>query len=571
VNLRRARSVVSRSVAAVRPRRLSKERVLGVHYAIARAFADAETLDDVADLLLETLVHSLVWKSGALWVASAGGSTLRCSAVYPRDGALEGWAAHVSALELAEGVGLPGRVWKTGTSSWISDTEIDDNFPRQALAREVGLRHAFAFPIQVGGSTVAVIELLAARIREVDPDQVEFLTAVGHQLGSFLRRIEARRTVVVSEARKAAVLAAAVDAIVSADDTGRILDFNAAAEVMFGRQREDVIGRRIGDLIVPPELREQHETSLARYIDTGESRILGRRVRTWGLRSDGTRLAVELTITEAALDGRPMFTAFIRDISRERQAETARDRFLEILSHELRTPVTSIYGFSKLALRPALSPTSRDELLADISSEADQLFRMVEDLIVLARAERGGTAIALEPVSLDRVVDRAVAAISTRWPGLEFRVTTNSLGAVILAEETYLEQLLRNILTNAGKYASAGGLVEILIEHDPAEARVRILDRGPGIDPAEIQSLFEIDYRSPSTEALAQGSGIGLFVAKWLAEAMGGRIWASRRDEGGSEFGFALPVLDDAATEHRGPGDELVDEEPLVIGAEGSL
>ena len=113
--------------------------------------------------------------------------------------------------------------------------------------------------------------------------------------------------------------------------------------------------------------------------------------------------------------------------------------------------------------------------------------------------------------------------------------------------------MLRNLLTNAAKYAESGRLIEITVEHGDLESIVRVLDRGAGIDPAEAERLFEIDYRSPRTQGLAQGSGIGLFVARWLVESMGGRIWARPRAGGGSEFGFSLRSADTALDDVEEP------------------
>ena len=521
------------------------ERRLAVQYAIARAFAEAEELDEVSPLLLQNLAAALGWQSASLWVLGEDRLTLRCAATHPMVGPLRPWAERTLAFRPPIGVGLPGRVWASGESIWITDTRKDKNLPRQAVARAVGLRHAFAFPIRSRGTMVAVIDLFAAEVRGIDPEQAELLEAVGHQLGSFIERTESRRAVAQSEARKTAILNAAVDGIVVADADGRVVDFNPAAEALFGRPRSEVLGRRIADVLVPDDLRPLHEAGLARYLATGESRILGRRVRTWAAHADGWRLPVELTVTELRVDDRPMFTAFLRDVTRERQAETARDRFLEILSHELRTPVTSIYGGAKVAARPTIGREQQLELLADIASEADHLYRLVEDLMVLARAERGAGEISLEPVSLNRVVERVVTAHAAHWPELEFRVRPGSSGLPVHADSTYLEQLLRNIVTNAAKYGGAGRLVEIEVDHGEAESIVRVLDRGPGLIESEVRRLFEMDYRSPLTEGLAKGSGIGLFVARWLVEGMGGRIWAVAREGGGSEFGFALPTVTD--------------------------
>lgn len=535
------------------------ERQLAIQYAVARSFAEGETLADVSGLLLRTLVEVLGWETAALWAADERDQILRCVDLIALDDRLAPWTAETQHLTFGPGEGLPGRVWRDRAAIWVRDTDDETNFPRRGLARRVGIRHGFAFPVTSRGSVRAVIELFAADALDPDEAQAGFLEAVGHQLGSFLGRIEARREVSESDARKASILTAAVDAIVSADGAGRIIEFNPAAERMFGWDRVDVVGHLIADVLVPPDLRSTHSEGLERYMTTGEPRILGRRVRTKGRRSDDSTLPVELTVTETRVDGRPMFTAFIRDISVELEAEIARDRFLEILSHELRTPVTSIYGGASVLARPTLAPDQQRALLDDIVGEADRLHRLVEDLIILARAERGALTIGLEPVHLDQIAERVVSEMRTRWPALEFRVRSSGGRRAVEGDETSVEQVLRNLLSNAAKYGADGRTIEVAIDHVGPESTVRVLDQGPGIEPAEAHRLFEIDFRSSLTHGLAEGSGIGLFVARWLVEGMGGRIWAERRPEGGSEFGFALrPVDEDTGDLEAGRGPVLM-------------
>jgi PAS domain S-box-containing protein len=300
------------------------ERRLTVLYAIAHAFAAADELDDVSKRLLQTLVGTLGWQSAALWLPAEDGSTLECAAVHPLDGPLASWAEATSSLRPPIGSGLPGRVWTLGEACWIADTEAEPDFRRRAAAQAVGLRHAFAFPVWVRGNLGAVVELVGSGVREADGEQTAFLSAIADQLGSFIERIETRREVARSDAQKAAILRAAVDAIVVADAEGRIVDFNPAAESLFGRPRYSVIGKHIANVLVPDDLRRQHAAGLGRYLVTGESRILGRRVRTSALHADGSRVPVELTVTAFRIEDRPMFTAFIRDSRPDHAAEAVR-------------------------------------------------------------------------------------------------------------------------------------------------------------------------------------------------------------------------------------------------------
>jgi signal transduction histidine kinase len=131
-----------------------------------------------------------------------------------------------------------------------------------------------------------------------------------------------------------------------------------------------------------------------------------------------------------------------------------------------------------------------------------------------------------------------------RWPAIRFEVRS-SPAPTARGDESYVEQVMRNLISNAAKYSPAGSTVAVVVDETMEGIRARVLDRGPGIDPAESAKLFELYYRSPSTAANTGGAGIGLFVCRALVEAMGGRIWASPRPEGGAEFGFVLARQDE--------------------------
>lgn len=236
-------------------------------------------------------------------------------------------------------------------------------------------------------------------------------------------------------------------------------------------------------------------------------------------------------------------------VEAERQANEWREAFIAVLSHELRTPITTILGASAVLTRPGDPGQNerREELLDDIAGEAARLERIVSDLVVLSQSERGALELTGEPVGLQRIVARVVADEERRWPQVQFQLEAEPPQAIVLAEETYVEQVLRNILGNAAKYGGPGTLVRVVCGSDDDEATVRILDDGPGFPPDETDRLFESFYRSAQSARLVSGSGIGLFVCARLIEAMDGRIWARGRPEGGAEFGFALRLVEDLA------------------------
>lgn len=234
------------------------------------------------------------------------------------------------------------------------------------------------------------------------------------------------------------------------------------------------------------------------------------------------------------------------DLTDRRETEEFREEFLGILSHELGTPITSIYAASTLLQRPGLDEASRAELLDDIGQESERLRRLIGDLVVLARAERGTIQVHTEPVSLQYVLRKVCEQEQRRWPECTFKLTIANPMPVARAEEAFVEQIMRNLLDNAAKYGPSEGHIEVRVDAPDGSPRVLVLDRGPGIDPEEAERLFEVFYRSERTSRVA-GSGIGLFVVRRLVESIGGTIWAAPRDDGeGAEFGFRLQPFDEA-------------------------
>lgn len=236
----------------------------------------------------------------------------------------------------------------------------------------------------------------------------------------------------------------------------------------------------------------------------------------------------------------------LRDITVPRQRQAVRDTFIGVLSHELRTPVTTIYAGSKvLAKAGRLDEELQRSVFEDIHVEAERLHRLVEDVIALTRFGEEEGDVGNEPVLLQRVLPGVVRSEELRWPGVTFQMKLPSGIPTVVADPTYVEQVVRNLLSNAAKYGGSDSVVETVVEAGDGEVIVRILDNGPGFPGAEADRLFELFFRSPSTAATASGAGIGLFVCARLIRAMGGRIWARPREGKGAEFGFSLQVMRD--------------------------
>jgi two-component system sensor histidine kinase KdpD len=227
----------------------------------------------------------------------------------------------------------------------------------------------------------------------------------------------------------------------------------------------------------------------------------------------------------------------------ERRAAELRDAFNSVVSHELRTPITAIYGGAKLLARrdKQLDEKTRQELIDDLEAEADRLYRLVEDLLVLSRSEGGALERHDDPVPMARLLQRIVRSEQARWPGVHFELKALT-DVTARGDETYVEQVVRNLLSNAAKYSPVGSTVDVVIDEVADGVRVRVLDSGVGLREDETDRLFALYYRSPDTSKKVGGAGIGLFVCRALVDAMGGRIWGEPRPQGGAEFGFILEL-----------------------------
>jgi two-component system sensor histidine kinase KdpD len=207
--------------------------------------------------------------------------------------------------------------------------------------------------------------------------------------------------------------------------------------------------------------------------------------------------------------------------------------------------VTTIYAGAKVLARGGLDESTREEIFTDITGEAERLHRLVEDVVAMTRFGDEGGDVGAEPVLLQRLLPTVIASEELRWPGVTFGRSIAPGLPTVTADPTYVEQVVRNLLSNAAKYAGSGSRVDVIANAEGREVVVRIVDNGPGFPPDEADRLFERFFRSATTARTAAGAGIGLFVCARLIRAMGGRIWARNREGGGAEFGFALRTMEE--------------------------
>jgi diguanylate cyclase (GGDEF)-like protein/PAS domain S-box-containing protein len=303
-------AAVSESRAAARRQRAEHE--------ITQALASAANAEVAMRRVLETVCTVLDWNIGLVWYVDRDANCLRCADFVAR-GPLECEEFERISRTRAIGPGtwLPGRVWEQRTPLWVPDLASEGRPSHPNAPPE--LRAAFAFPITVGSEALGVVEFFSRSVRRVDAELLQMLASVGAELGQYLARRRVEREILESEARKAGMLEAAFDCIVTVDHDGRIVEFNPAAERTFGYSRDQALGQHMADLIIPEGFRDDYRRGLARYLETGSSSIVGHRLEIMATRADGREFPAELSIAIVPSAGRPMFTGFLRDITSQKR------------------------------------------------------------------------------------------------------------------------------------------------------------------------------------------------------------------------------------------------------------
>jgi len=540
---------------------------LAVQHAVSQILAEAPTLPDAGLKLLQAICASLNWEVGALWERDRAAGVLRCVAVWcpPHVQASE-FLAVTRERTFAPGVGLPGRIWSSDAPAWVPDVVRDANFPRAPFAAKEGLHAAFGFPISRGTEFLAAVEFFSREIRQPDEGLLQLMASIGHQIGQFIDRQLAQEIIRDSEARKAAILESALDAIITMDHRGNIVEFNPAAERIFGYASGQVVGRQLADVLVPDRLRERHRQGLARYLATGEGPVLGKRIEMPALRADGTEFSAELSITRIPGAGPPLFTGYLRDITaqlegaRERdallerekdarreaeQASRLKDEFLATLSHELRTPLTSILGWARMLRAGSLDAAATRRALESIERNAALQTRLVADLLDVSQILSGKFRLDMRPLEVAAVLDAALQSVRPAAAAKGIRVTAvhdPHVGSVV-ADGDRLQQIVWNLLSNAIKFTPAGGHVEVGSTRSRGGVEIVVRDDGQGIDPDFLPFVFDRFRQADASSTRSYpGLGLGLAIVRHLVELHGGAVAASSGGAGhGSVFTVRIP------------------------------
>jgi PAS domain S-box-containing protein len=379
------------------------------------------------------------------------------------------------------------------------------------------------------------------------------------------------------EKRLSELLEAAPDAIMQVDAEGRIILLNRVTEDMFGYTREELLGQPV-EILIPLELHARHAEHRAHYRRHPMTRTMGSGLALEGIRKDGSRFPVEISLSPSATEEGFRVTAIIRDTTERRIAEDRlrrvreeytqrlaeantqlemtnreleranrlKSEFLASMSHELRTPLHTIIGFSELLAEELEGPLNEKQqrFVRHIHTDSLHLLELINDVLDISKIEADRLELRPEAFDFTALVAESLASVRSLAEAKSHILDTAlDVPIAVEADRLRIKQVLVNLLSNAIKFTPEGGRIRLEARVQDLFVVVSVSDTGVGIPPEEHESIFDKFHQvGATTKGIREGTGLGLAITKRLVEQHGGMIQVESKPHHGSTFRFTLPL-----------------------------
>ena len=362
-------------------------------------------------------------------------------------------------------------------------------------------------------------------------------------------------------AEKEAILATSLDAIITINTKGDVVDYNDVAENIFGWSKEDILGKKMSDYIIPHDMRDGHTQGMNRYNETGVSKIQGKRLELMALNKQGHTFPIEFTVSEVNTVSGQLFTAFIRDISEQREAQQklitaqetaeiankAKSSFLAAMSHEIRTPMNAILGILGL-LEDTPLDNNQLKLVITGRESGNLLLTIINDILDFSKMEADKLELENTCFDLHQLLTESIELLKhqAERKNLAFiLILLPHLPRYVKGDPDRLRQILINLINNAIKFTPSGSITVktdfSLTQSDSFIFSCSVIDTGIGIAKEIQYSLFEeFTMADPSHTRQYEGTGLGLAICKRLVSLMQGYIECDSDLDKGSKFTFSI-------------------------------
>lgn len=582
-------------------RRLTEVTTL---YSLANQIASSLELERVLETIVEALRMAIGCRGCVLFLLDEETEMLEIKAAA---GVKPQWR---KAAKLRLGEGIAGQVALTGQSTYIPDTHQYPDY----IVFDPKVRSLLVVPMVSQGRVIGTLNVDETYPDAFSPDLERLLTIAAAQAAVAITNASLFEATVFEKTRTEAIINHMADGLLMLDDALSVARLNPALEQMLGIRAADVVGRSISELADDPHSEplvsisrvELPQEEIDQWIMDGVALPCANcMIRLPGVQelaekvkqversaSHCTRCAVferyaeiharlgvieqEIALGEPVnrilkvssslvldMSGKPLGQVkVVHDVTRERELDQMKSDFISMVSHELRTPLFSIQGFIRLILDGQVpDEETRTNFLTIVEEQAQHLADMVDNLLDLSRLEAGLIDLKLEIVQIGEIARQTIIKLHSLAQSKHIALRTHVADDVpsITGDRRWLEHVITNLVSNAIKFTSEGGQVWVLVKPRASDVVVQVIDSGIGISKEAQKNLFSKFFQvDGSATREASGTGLGLYIARRIVEAHGGRIWVESEVGKGSAFGFSLP-LSEALLEVESAIDQVFD------------
>ncbi len=508
-------------------------------YTLANEIATNLNLAEVLDAIVQAIRRAMGCRGCCIFLLDAASQMLEIKAAV---GLKPEWR---KAARLRLGEGIAGRAAAEVRPIYLPDTLQDPDY----IFFDPEVRSLLAAPLQVKGRVIGVINVDDRVPHAFGPNQERLLTIAAAQAAIAIENARLFSQVLSEKQHTDAIIQCMADGLLMLDRDGVVVECNPALAMMLDMRREDIVGQPATDPGADPRLQaigspatvKERTGVLAREVEVPRTGPGGETLRPRMLR-------VFSTIVSDEAGQRIGEVRVVHDVTQEREIEEMKNEFFSTTSHELRTPLFSIQGFVRLILEGQVpDEETQREFLGIVLQQADQLAQLVNNLLNISRLESGMLELGREPVQLLDVLQEAVAKLRGIAQEKDIALEADLPASLppVIGDQDLLQQVVTNLIGNAIKFTPKAGQVVIGARGSQDEIMVEVRDTGIGISADSLDRIFTKFYRAPHTAGeQPEGSGLGLYIARQIIEAHGGRIWAESALGQGSTFRFTLPYDD---------------------------
>ena len=493
----------------------SREQLLAL-YEISKAVNSTLELDDVLDHILAMTLEHFTGEAGSIMLLDESSQMLRIAVA-------RGLAPDiVEKTAVRVGEGIAGWVARTGETVQLDGKVTDPRFTG-LVSRSDSITSALCSPLKYRGRCTGVLMIRRGVLAVFAPDQLEFFGAVADLCALALENARLYRADRLERQKLGAILASMADGVIVCDPAGTIRHSDAAAARMVELS-----------VSLPETLPALPFDQMAQHLQTD-----GSYERTFNLARGQVVRLLATPLGRGELEG---VVCVLQDETERERVERMKSEFLSMVSHELKTPITTIQAFQELLLFRDFPPERQKRFHQICYDESVRLQKLIEAILDLSRLEAGTFAFQRVPGRFDDILSSVLPGFLEQ-PGHSFEVEIDPDTPEFNFDPTLMAQAVQNLVSNAVKYTPPGKKIRVTLRREPSRLVFGVQDEGIGIPKDKIPLVFEKFFRADNSLTRAQGgTGLGLANARYIVEGHGGSIWVESEVGRGSHFQFSLPV-----------------------------